>query len=283
MRFLSAARAAREGARVDWTARASDTRVMSNDSAAALYAVEDGAAWITLNRPDRRNALSDELVDALRSLLERAIAEPEVRAVVLTGSGPAFCAGADLKRGGGGAVSTGPNPFVEILQLIADGPKPVIAAVNGAAFGGGVGLVAAADIAIAAADVKFSFSEVRIGVIPAMISVVVIPALGQRRAMQLFLTGERFSAVQAVEYGLLHAAVPAGDLRGAVANVVAAIAKGGPNSIREAKQLVRRVPTMTRDEAFAWTQRKIADLFASQEAIEGMTAFAEKRPPSWIR
>ncbi len=267
---------------VDCIATAGDTRGMSSD-AAVLYTVEDGAGWIALNRPDRRNALSDELVDGLRSALQRAIADDAVRAIVLTGSGPAFCAGADLKQGGGGAVSSGPNPFVEILQLISEGPKPVIAAVNGVAFGGGVGLVAAADIAIAADDVKFSFSEVRIGVIPAMISVVVIPAIGARRAMQLFLTGERFDAGQAVEYGLLHAAVPAGELRGAVAGVVASIAKGGPNAIRAAKQLVRRVPTMSRDDAFAWTQRQIAELFASEEAREGMTAFAEKRPPKWNR
>ncbi len=256
---------------------------MPSNSAGVLYEVDNGAAWLTLNRPERRNALSDELVSDLRSLLDRAIADDGVRAIVLTGAGTAFCAGADLKKGGGGAVSSGPNPFVEILKLMRDGPKPVIAAVNGAAFGGGVGLVAAADIAIAADDVKFSFSEVRIGVIPAMISVVVIPAIGERRTMQLFLTGERFGADKAVEYGLVHDTVPAAELRAAVGKVGEAIGKGGPIAIREAKQLVRTVPTMPADEAFAWTQQKIAKMFASDEATEGMAAFAEKRPPAWVK
>ncbi len=256
---------------------------MASDAGGVMYDIENGAAWITLNRPERRNALSDELVQGLNSALARAIADNSVRAIVLTGAGTAFCAGADLKQGGGGAVSTGPNPFVDILKLMRDGPKPVIAAVNGAAFGGGVGLVAAADIAIAADDVKFSFSEVRIGVIPAMISVVVIPAIGERRAMRLFLTGERFGAVAAVDYGLVHEAVPSAELRSAVARVTSAIRKGGPTAVREAKSLVRSVPRMSEDEAFAWTQQKIAKIFASEEAAEGMAAFAAKRPPAWAQ
>lgn len=256
-------------------------RSMSADSPGVLYEVSKGAAWITLNRPERRNALSDDLVEQLRTLLERAMGAAAVRSIVLTGNGPAFCAGADLKKGGGNAVAAGPNPFVEVLKLISSGPKPVIAAVNGMAFGGGVGLIAAADIAIAASDAVFSFSEVRIGVIPAMISVVVLPALGRRRTMQLFLTGERFDATRAAEYGLVHEAVPATELRAAVERVVEAIGKGGPNAIRETKNLVQTVPTMATDDAYAWTQKKIAELFASEEAREGMTAFAEKRPPSW--
>jgi len=256
---------------------------MSADTPGVLYEVNSGAAWISLDRPERRNALSDDLVVGLRARLEQAMADDAVRAVVLTGNGPAFCAGADLKKGGGSAVAAGPNPFVDVLELIADGPKPVIAAVNGVAFGGGVGLVAAADIAIAAHEAVFSFSEVRIGVIPAMISVVVLPALGRRRTMQLFLTGERFDGSRAVEYGLVHEAVPLAELRAAAERAVAAIAKGGPIAIREAKRLVQTVPTMSRREAFTWTQEKIAELFASDEAREGMTAFAEKRPPNWIR
>ncbi len=256
---------------------------MPADSPGVLYEVAKGAAWITLDRPERRNALSDELVAGLRARLDEAMDDESVRAVVLTGSGSAFCAGADLKKGGGSAVAAGPNPFVDILELIAEGAKPVIAAVNGVAFGGGVGLVAAADIAIAAQEAVFSFSEVRIGVIPAMISVVVLPALGRRRTMQLFLTGERFDGARAAEYGLVHEVVPLTELRAAAERVVEAIGKGGPIAIAEAKNLVRTVPGMPRREAFAWTQKKIAEIFASDEAREGMTAFAEKRPPNWIR
>jgi methylglutaconyl-CoA hydratase len=205
-----------------------------------------------------------------------------VRAIVLTGNGPTFCAGADLKSGGGvAAQGSGRNPFVEILRLIWEGPKPVIAAVNGHAFGGGLGLVAAADIAIAVDTAKFAFSEVRIGVIPAMISVVVLPKLGVHHGMRLFLTGETFDAAAARGYGLVHAVVPAADLAAAVQADVDAIAQGGPNAVREAKQLVRTIPRLPVDDAFALAQAKIAALFASDEAAEGMSAFAGKRKPRW--
>jgi enoyl-CoA hydratase/carnithine racemase len=171
------------------------------------------AGWITLASPQTRNALSTQLVAELGAHLTAAIADPAVRAVVLTGEGPAFCAGADLKnRGAMGETSRG-NPFVGILRDMRHGPKPVIVAVNGHAFGGGVGLVAAADIAIAADSAVFSFSEVRIGAIPAMISVVVLPKLGEHQTMRLFLTGERFDAARALGYGLLHRVVAPGELR----------------------------------------------------------------------
>ena len=141
--------------------------------------------------------------------------------IVLTGNGPAFCAGADLKGGGGAVAPAGQrNPFVDILELIWDGPKPVIAAVNGHAFGGGLGLVAAADIAVSADSAKFAFSEVRVGVIPAMISVVVLPKLGIHHGMRLFLTGETFDAQRALGYGLLHRVVPAGELTAAVEKLI---------------------------------------------------------------
>jgi methylglutaconyl-CoA hydratase len=240
------------------------------------------AAWITLAAPETRNALSDALVSELSAHLRDALVDPAVRAIVLTGDGPAFCAGADLKAAGGGAVrGAGANPFVGILRTMWDAPKPVIAAVNGHAFGGGLGLVAAADIAIAAEGAVFSFSEVRIGVIPAMISVVVLPKLGIHQGMRLFLSGARFDAREAVGYGLVHRVVPAAELTAAVEQEVAQIALGGPNAVAEAKRLVRTVPGMPMDEAFAWTEAKIAALFASDEAAEGMAAFAAKRKPGW--
>jgi methylglutaconyl-CoA hydratase len=173
------------------------------------------------------------------------------------------------------------NPFVEILQLIWDGPKPVIAAVNGHAFGGGVGLVAAADIAIGVTSAKFSFSEVRLGLIPAMISVVVLPKLGVQRTMRLFLTGERFAGAKAAEYGLLHRVVAPEELERAVEEEVEAIALGGPEAIAEAKRLIRTVARLPMDEAFAYAEERIATLFASAEAAEGMASFVEKRKPRW--
>lgn len=248
------------------------------------YELRQSAAWITLDSPENRNALSAPLVTELGTHVRTALDDPAVRAIVLTGNGPAFCAGADLKnRGDAVAPGSGAkNPFVEILRLMWDGPKPVIVAVNGHAFGGGVGLVAAADIAIAVDSAMLSFSEVRIGVIPAMISVVVLPKLGIHNAMRLFLTGARFTAVEARDYGLVHRVVPATALAHAVQEEVDAIALGGPNAIAEAKRLVRTVSRVPMDEGFAYAEAKIAELFASPEAAEGMMAFATKRKPSWV-
>ena len=254
------------------------------ENAQTVYEVRRHAAWITLNAPETRNALSAALIAELERHLRTALDDPGVRAIVLTGNGPAFCAGADLK-GGSSAVAPGrgaANPFVEILRLMWDGPKPVIAAVNGHAFGGGLGLVAAADIAVAAETAKFAFSEVRIGVIPAMISVVVLPKIGVHQAMRLFLTGETFDAGRALACGLVHRVVPPGDLVAAVQAEVDAIALGGPNAVREAKRLVRAIPRLSMDDGFAYAEAKIAELFASAEAAEGMSAFAGKRKPKWV-
>ncbi len=248
------------------------------------YEVRGTAAWITLDSPANRNALSAPLVTELGAHLHAAIADPAVRAIVLTGNGPAFCAGADLKNRGDAVTpgSGGKNPFVEILRLMWDGPKPVIVAANGHAFGGGVGLIAAADIAIAVDSATLSFSEVRVGVIPAMISVVVLPKLGVHQAMRLFLTGARFGSVEARDYGLVHRVVPAAGLTAAVQEEVDAIALGGPNAVAEAKRLIRTVARVSMDEGFAYAEAKIAELFASPEAAEGMMAFATKRKPSWV-
>ena len=246
------------------------------------YAVEGKAAWITLDSPENRNALSVDLVRELSVHLRNAIDDPAVRAIVVTGAGRAFCAGADLKNRGDMGGSGDTNPFVDILKLMRDGPKPVIAAVNGAAFGGGIGLVAAADIAVSAESAKFSFSEVRLGLIPAMISVVVLPKLGEHQTMRLFLTGERFEAPRALEYGLLHRVAPDDGLAAAVQEEVDAIAKGGPIAIAEAKRLVRTVARANEVDAFRYAEAKIAALFASEEAAEGMAAFIGKRSPSWV-
>jgi len=248
------------------------------------YEVRGRAAWITLDSPATRNALSGPMIEGMGAHLDRALADAVVRVVVLTGTGPVFCAGADLKAGGvavapGGA---GRNPFVEILKRIWEGPKPVVVAANGHAFGGGVGLLAAGDVAIAVESATFSFSEVRVGVIPAIISVVVLPKLGIHQTMRLFLTGRRFDAGEARGYGLLHRVVPAEGLAAAVDEEVEAIAQGGPNAVAEAKRLVRTVARLPMDDAFDYAAAKSAELFASAEAAEGMAAFAQKRKPAWI-
>jgi methylglutaconyl-CoA hydratase len=225
-------------------------------SEATLYELRRDAAWITLNQPEKRNALSDGIVAGLLAHLKTAI---------------------DV------AAGAGENPFVTVMKTIWEAPKPVIGRINGHAFGGGVGLAAACDLTVAADAAMFSFSEVRVGVIPAMISVVVLPKLGVQSTMWLFLTGERFAATRAVELGLIHRVVPAAELDDAVEDVIGMVRLGGPNAIREAKQLVRHIPTLSMEDGFRYTARKIAELFASEEAAEGMQAFLEKRKPRWAR
>ncbi len=248
----------------------------------ARYEVRQGAAWITLNRPDSRNALSAALVNQLDAHLQAAAADPAVRCIVITGAGSAFCAGADLKSPPGQVVNGRHGvTLADVLARIQDHPKPVIAAVNGAAFAGGLGLVGASDIVIAVADAPFSFSEVKIGVIPAVISVVCLPKLGPTHGMKLLLTSERFDGRRAVEVGLAHRAVPADQLQAAVQQEVDVLRLAGPKALAECKQLVRRIPTLDRDaalkEAAEWSLR----MFLSPEAAEGMAAFREKRPPAW--
>jgi methylglutaconyl-CoA hydratase len=254
-----------------------------DSEAFAKYELRGAAAWITLDSPANRNALSGALVGQLAAHLEAAMRDDGARCIVLSGAGPAFCAGADLKdRGAGLGRTTGADsPFVGILKTLWNGPKPAIAAVNGHAFGGGIGLIAACDIAIAVETAKFAFSEVRVGVVPATISVLVIPKLGVHQSMRLFLSGERFEAQRALEYGLLHRVVASDALERAVQEEVDAIALGGPNAVREAKRLVREVASLPVDEAFRRAEALIGELFASPEAAEGAAAFVEKRPPSW--
>ena len=247
-----------------------------------LYQIRDGAAWITLNRPERRNALSAVLINETYAHIEAANADDAVRCIVLTGAGVAFCSGADLKDGGLPAGSDRAVSYPQLLCAIQDSDKPVLAAINGPAFAGGLGLVGAADIVITDEVAQFSFSEVRIGVIPAIISVVCLPKLGTHHGMKLFLTGERFNGVQAVEMGLAHRAVPADQLESAIAEEIEMICLGGPIAVQECKKLVRRVSKLSREEGLAETAPWSARLFASAEGVEGMAAFREKRKPNWV-
>ena len=250
---------------------------------ATLYDVRRGAAWITLNRPERRNALSAVLVSELHQHLLAANADSTVRSIVITGAAPAFCSGADLKNPPGQMIRGRQSvPYPQALAAVMESPKPVIAAVNGAAFAGGLGLVGAADIVIAVDDAQFAFSEVRIGVIPAVISVVCIPKLGTHHAMRLFLTGERFTGAQAVELGLVHRAVPKDQLIKAVEKEISLINLGGPKAVPECKRLVRRISTLSIADGFEEATEWSGRMFASEEAAEGMAAFREKRDAAWI-
>jgi enoyl-CoA hydratase/carnithine racemase len=249
------------------------------------YEVGDGVATITLDRPESRNRLDAEGMAALAAALNEAARDSAVRVVVLTGTGSTFCAGADLSAAvSGDAVGfagSGPDALVRVLTSMLEHPKPLIARVQGHVAGGGNGLVAACDLAVAAPDARFAFSEVRIGVAPAVISVVCLQVMHRRDAQELLLTGERVDAERALRAGLLTGVAGADGLDAAVDGLVRALLAGGPQALTRTKELLRRIPAVGVDEGFAHAARMSAELFASDEAREGMTAFIEKRPASW--
>ncbi|WP_370327303.1 enoyl-CoA hydratase/isomerase family protein [Euzebya sp.] len=243
------------------------------------YAVAGGVATLTMDHAETRNALTAELVNGLGDGLARAEADPDVRVVVLTNRGAAFCAGADLK----GVSQEEPRyTLVELLDAIQTSATPVVGRIAGHCTGGGVGLAAACDVSLMVADAVMGFTEVRIGVVPAIISVVCLPKMRRGDAMELFLSGEKIAAARAAEVGLVTRAVPPEALDGAVAGVVGAIARGGPEALGLAKRLVNEVPAMDRQAAFAWTAEISAERFASTEAAEGIAAFRERRDAAWV-
>jgi methylglutaconyl-CoA hydratase len=247
------------------------------------YGVERGVATLTLDSPANRNALSARLLAELSAGLERALADGTVRVVVLSHTGPVFCAGMDLTATG--VTDPDKQPvlaFPRILQRIWDSPKPVLARVAGKARAGGVGLIAACDIAVAAESADFAFTEVRIGVIPAVISVPVLPRLLPRAAHELFLTGEVFTGPRAAAVGLLNAAVPEADLDAEVARYCTLLARGAPGALAATKRLLRRTPAATMADDFAELSALSARHFAGPEGQEGIAAFREKRPASWV-
>lgn len=258
-------------------------RVVSTDSAIALYDVSDGVATITLNSPDNRNALSVDLVNTVGDHLAVAHADPGVRVIMFTNVGNTFCAGADLKAAQPGVKAPmSRHNFVQILDAIMTSPKPVIGRIAGHCTGGGVGFAAAPDISIAATDVELGFTEVRLGVAPAVISVVCLPKLRRSDASELFLSGERISATRAAEVGLINRAVERENLDAAVSEVLDKLVRGGPKALAAAKQLITRVPQLSRSEAWEWTTEMSQSLFKTDEAAEGISAFRERRYASWV-
>ena len=243
--------------------------------------VAAGVATITLDSPANRNALSAQLRHELRAHLDTALADYAARVLVLTHTGRVFCAGMDLKEArGAGVEQQGVREFPEILELVWSSPKPVVARVAGPARAGGVGLVAACDVAVAAHDATFAFSEVRIGVVPAIISVTVLPRLLPRAAHELFLTGETFDATRAAAVGLVNSAVPAGGLDAEVARYVEMLRLGAPGALAATKEMLR-APRGGMAEQFDEMLELSAGFFAGEEGQEGMRAFAEKRPAYW--
>ncbi|HEU5468666.1 MAG TPA: enoyl-CoA hydratase-related protein [Steroidobacteraceae bacterium] len=251
-----------------------------------------GVATLTLDRPEARNALSAELVGQLAAALESLAGDASIRVVKLTGAGKVFCGGADIAemRAAGEATvdqnEADARRFALMLERLERLPQPTIAMVNGAAYGGAVGLIAACDIAIAAGGARFALSEVRLGLIPAMISPYVVRAIGMRQAHRWFLTGEAMDAATAMRIGLVHETADEAALPAATHAIVEALLAGGPKAQAEIKQLLRRVTgrTSAGDESMIIdTTRWIARIRAGDEAREGLTAFLEKRKAGWIR
>jgi methylglutaconyl-CoA hydratase len=243
-----------------------------------------GVTTLTLDSPSNRNALSTPLMRQLLDALGAARADPSVRMVVLTHSGPVFCSGADLKETAA-AYESGRVPVEmlgDVLAAVWDFPKPVLARVAGPARAGGLGLIAAADIAVCTHEATFAFTEVRLGVIPAVISATVLPRLVPRAAAELYLTGEMFDGRRAAETGLITRAVSAGDLDDTVAAFCAALVRGGPLALAGTKDLLRRRPAETVGEDLAELSGLSAAYFRSAEGREGVAAFREKRPASWV-
>lgn len=250
--------------------------------------IDGGVATITLDSPQNRNALSQALVAGLNDALERACV-PTVRVIVLTHTPPAFCAGADLKErssatggGGPGATAEGsaePNPMVRAMRRLMEATQPTIAAVKGPVRAGGIGLMASCDLVVVEPTVDFAFTEVRIGVAPAIISVPILRRVSPAQLAAPFLTGEVFDAEHARQIGLVSHV--ADDVDAVVADLCQRILAGAPGAVAATKRLLHDVPGLGVDDAFKQMQRLSDALFRGSEAAEGMAAFLEKRSPSW--
>lgn len=247
------------------------------------YAVAAGVATVTMDSPHNRNALSLALMDGMLDSLQRALADDSVRVIVLTHTGQVFCSGADLKETQSG---TGPGdiPIASlpaILRTIWESPKPVVARIAGPARAGGLGLIGACDLAVAIHDVTFAFTEVRLGVIPAVISCTVLPRLAPRAAAELYLTGAVFDGRRAEEIGLITRAVEAGTLDNEVARYAEMLVRGGPLALAGTKALLRRHgPDIGAElEQLAGVSVRY---FTSEEGREGVASFREKRDAVWV-
>ncbi len=244
-------------------------------------------ARVTLNRPEIRNAFNEVMIRELREAFAALAVDDGVRAVVLTGEGSAFCAGADLHWMRRVLEWTYEQNYADSLELarlmreIYELPKPVVARVNGAAIGGGTGLVAVCDLVLASEAAVFSFSEVKIGLVPACISPYVLKRVGERWGREYFLTGERLTAARALECGLVNRVVPAAELDALVATTLERLLSGGPQALATCKRMVRQVAEQGLDEAGPATAEMIARLRLSPEGQEGMSAFLERRKPRW--
>ncbi|HEX9638097.1 MAG TPA: enoyl-CoA hydratase-related protein [Acidobacteriota bacterium] len=256
-------------------------------AARVLIEIERGVATVALNRPQQRNALDRALVEELSGALERLGADAGLRALVLRGAGPSFCAGADLAEmrqlgGADPAVNrAAAQALAGLLRRLYDFPRPTLARVHGAAIGGAVGLVAACDIAIAADTTQFGFSEVRLGLLPAVISPYLMRKAHPARLRALMLTGERFGAELASAIGLIQPPVPEAELDAEVGRVIDGLLEGGPEAQAAIKQLLETVPRLSLEQAEPYCSEALAQRRASTEGQAGLQAFLSKSKPPW--
>jgi methylglutaconyl-CoA hydratase len=247
--------------------------------------VAGAVATLTLDSPHNRNALSTALIGELAAALATAVADDGVRVILLTHTGPVFCAGADLKETAG-ALEPGSVPagqLGEVLAAVWESPKPVVARVGGPARAGGLGLIAAADIAVCSIEATFAFTEVRLGVVPALISATVLPRLAPRAAAELFLTGDTFDGTRAAAIGLVTAAVSGPDLDAAVSRYTDSLMRGAPAALAATKRLLRRGAVRPISEDLAELTEKSVAFFTSDEGREGVLSFVQKRDPAWVQ
>lgn len=244
-------------------------------------------ATVSINRPERHNALNPQVVGKLTDIFRELSGDSGVRVIILTGKGRSFCAGADIsymvERAGASyeeSLADGQAIF-DLMTAVAECPRPVVGRINGAAFGGGLGLVSCCDIAIAANRAKFGFSEVRLGLVPAVISPFVLARIGSSAARELFLTGERFDAQRARDIGLVQQVVSEDQLDGAVDDRVQALLGAAPGALAAAKALIGKVSGQDKASLRTYTTDIYARRRSSEEGREGLTAFLEKRDPWW--
>lgn len=255
-----------------------------SDEAEVLHEARDHAYWITINRPDKRNAISQAVVGGIREGLARAHANPDIRVIVLTGQGDkAFCAGGDLAPGKAFSFDHARpnNDYADLLREAHNATLPTIARINGACMAGGMGLAAMTDFAIAADHATFGLPEVKIGIFPMQIMSVLQTIVPRRLLRHWAITGETVPARQALDAGLLNAVVPAADLDGAVQSLIDRISANSPTAIRRGKYAMRAMEAMSFDQAIAYTEGQIALLTLTEDAREGFASFNEKRKPLW--
>lgn len=254
-----------------------------------VHRAATGVVTLTLNRPEAHNALNPELSEALEHAVETLGRDPALRALVLTGAGPSFCAGGDIKAmremvaGTRAERMARSSRVARLLAAIRALPVPVLARVNGPAYAGGAGLVSVADIAIAVEGARFGFTEPRIGIAPANISPYVLARVGASAGRRLFLTGQRFEAAEGLRLGLYDRVVATDALDGALDAELEAILQCSPSALAVCKRLIAEVPGKDGAAAMEFTAAALADLWETEDAREGIAAFNEKRKPRWAR